>query len=107
LAQGALGAVVLADTRRLPDCFPAVDFFERRGLPFVVAVNCFDDARRFHPQQIAEALDLEPRTPVLLCDARERASGKELLIALVEHASRMHTSRRPRRGRRAGSPSGL
>jgi uncharacterized protein len=106
LAQGALGAVVLADTRRLPDCFPAVDFFERRGLPFVIAVNCFDDARRFQPRQIAEALDLEPRTPVVLCDARERESGKEVLIALVEHASRMHASRRPRRGRRAGSPAG-
>src|SRR6266700_6642046 len=90
LAQGALGAIVLADTRRLPDCFPAVDFFERRGIPFAVAVNCFDDARRFQPGQIAEALDLEPRTPVLMCDARERASGKEVLIALVEHASRMH-----------------
>ena len=94
LAQGALGAVVLADTRRLPDCFPAVDFFERRGLPFVVAVNCFDDARRFESRQIAEALDLEPRTPVLMCDARERMSSKTVLIALVEHASRMHSARR-------------
>jgi signal recognition particle receptor subunit beta len=94
LARGALGAVVLADTRRLPDCFPAVDFFERRRLPFVVAVNCFDDAHRFEAAHIAEALDLEPRTPVLLCDARERASGKEVLITLVEHASRLHTARR-------------
>jgi signal recognition particle receptor subunit beta len=96
LAQGALGAVVLADTRRLVDCFPAVDFFERRRIPFVVAVNCFDDARRFTPQEIGEALDLESDTPVLLCDARERASAKEVLIALVEHAGRVHSSRNHR-----------
>jgi signal recognition particle receptor subunit beta len=102
LAQGALGAVVLADTRRLPDCFPAVDFFERRGLPFVVAVNCFDDARRFRPGQIAEALDLESGAPVLLCDARERASGKEVLIKLVEHASRAHSARRRQVGGAGG-----
>jgi uncharacterized protein len=95
LARGALGAVVLADTRRLPDCFPAVDFFERRALPFVVAVNCFDQARRFEPRQVAEALDLESSTPVLLCDARERASGKQVLISLVEHAARVHAA--PRR----------
>jgi len=95
LARGALGAVVLADTRRLPDCFPAVDFFERRTLPFVVAVNCFDDARRFEPRQVGEALDLEPSTPVLLCDARQRASCKQVLISLVEHAARLHSARRP------------
>src|SRR5579883_2323401 len=98
LAQGALGAVVLADTRRLTDCFPAVDFFERRAIPFLVAVNCFDEARPFTPQEIGEALDLESNTPVLLCDARERASAKEVLIALVEHAGRVHSSRRPRPG---------
>jgi len=107
LAQGALGAVVLADTRRLPDCFPAVDYFERRRLPFVVAVNCFQDARRFEPRHIAEALDLEPRTPVLMCDARERASSKEVLIALVEHAGRIHRARPPRRGHRADSSTGM
>ncbi len=106
LAQGALGAVVLADTRRLPECFPAVDYFERRRLPFVVAVNCFDDARRFEPRHIAEALDLEPRTPVLLCDARERDSSKEVLITLVEHAGRIHRARPPRQGHRAGYPAG-
>src|SRR5581483_9572673 len=98
LAQGALGAVVLADTRRLTDCFPAVDFFERRRIPFVVAVNCFDDARQFTTREIGEALDLESNTPVLLCDARERASAKEVLIALVDHAGRVHSSRRSRPG---------
>ncbi|NGO74577.1 ATP/GTP-binding protein [Streptomyces sp. YC504] len=88
LAHGAQGAVVLADTRRLQDCFPAVDYFERRHLPFVVAVNCFDGARAHTTAAITAALDLDPGTPVVLCDARDRTSGKEVLIALVEHAGR-------------------
>ncbi|MFC5804269.1 GTP-binding protein [Streptomyces formicae] len=86
LAGGALGAVVLADTRRLPDCFPAVDYFERRRLPFVVAVNCFDGARDYSATEVATALDLAPGTPVVLCDARRRESGKEVLITLIELA---------------------
>ncbi|MFB7908843.1 ATP/GTP-binding protein [Kitasatospora sp. NPDC056076] len=93
LAQGALGAVVLADTRRLTDCFPAVDFFEQRGIPFVVAVNRFAGTREYGPDEVARALDLDPGTPVLLCDARQRASGKEVLINLVEHAGRVHAAR--------------
>ncbi|MFI2606741.1 GTP-binding protein [Kitasatospora sp. NPDC018619] len=93
LAQGALGAVVLADTRRLTDCFPAVDFFEHRGIPFVVAVNRFAGTREFGPEEVARALDLDAGTPVLLCDARHRASGKEVLINLVEHAGRVHAAR--------------
>ncbi|SEM31746.1 GTP-binding protein [Streptacidiphilus jiangxiensis] len=93
LAHGALGAVVLADTRRLQDCFPSVDYFERRGIPFVVAVNCFTGARQHAVERIGTALDLEPDTPVILCDARERDSGKKVLIALVEHASRLHAAR--------------
>jgi signal recognition particle receptor subunit beta len=93
LAQGALGAIVLADTRRLADCFPAVDYFERRDVPFLVAVNHFDLARRFEPEHVATALDLDPGTPVIGCDARERASVKEVLIALVEHAGRRHAGR--------------
>jgi len=88
LAEGALGAVVLADTRRLADCFPAVDYFERREIPFVVAVNCFTGARQHSPAEVAAALDLDPGTPVLLCDARDRASAKEVLIAVVEQAQR-------------------
>ena len=86
LARGALGAVVLADTRRLADCFPSVDYFERRHLPFVVAVNCFDGARRYHPVDVRSALDLDPGVPVVLCDARQRVSARDVLIALVEHA---------------------
>jgi signal recognition particle receptor subunit beta len=96
LAHGALGAVVLADTRRLEDSFAAVDFFEHRGIPFIVAVNTFDGARRYDHEEVADALDLDPDIPVVLCDARERASGKAVLIAVVEHASRRHAARRAR-----------
>jgi uncharacterized protein len=88
LTTGALGAVVLADTRRLADCFPSVDFFERRRLPFAVAVNCFEGARRFHPEDVRSALDLDPDVPVVLCDARQRSSSRDVLVALVEHALR-------------------
>ncbi|MEU3462937.1 ATP/GTP-binding protein [Streptomyces sp. NPDC006733] len=93
LAQGALGAVVLADTRRLPDCFPAIDYFERRSIPFIVAVNCFEGTHTFAKQEVALALDLSPDTPVLLCDARERRSGKDALVMLVSHASRQLVSK--------------
>ncbi|GAA1537675.1 ATP/GTP-binding protein [Actinomadura kijaniata] len=85
LAQGALGAVVLADTRRLTDCFPSVDYFERRGTPFVVAVNCFEGAETHRAEDIAIALDLDPDVPVVLCDVRRRESCKQVLIRLVEH----------------------
>jgi uncharacterized protein len=94
IAQGALGAVVLADTRRLQDCFAAVDYFERREIPFVVAVNHFDGSRRFRVEEVAAALDLDPGTPVVLCDARKRSSAKEVLIAVVEHASRIYADHR-------------
>ncbi|GAB2631656.1 ATP/GTP-binding protein [Streptomyces capparidis] len=86
LATGALGAVVLADTRRLEDCFAAVDYFERRGIPFTVAVNCFEGARTFPEQAVRDALDLDPHVPVVSCDARQRESAKEVLITVVEHA---------------------
>jgi signal recognition particle receptor subunit beta len=90
LRLGALGAVVLADTRRLENCFPSVDFFERRGTPFIVAVNCFEDApRRYRPDEVQLALNLDPDTPVMLCDARRRQSAKEVLIALVEHVIKL------------------
>jgi uncharacterized protein len=86
LAIGALGAVVLADTRRLADSFPAVDYFEQRNTPFVVAVNCFDGARRFAPDIVRSALSLNVDVPVVLCDARQRASCRDALVTLVEHA---------------------
>jgi uncharacterized protein len=85
LSYGALGAVVLADTRRLSDCFPAVDYFERRQLPFIVAINAFDGAPRYDPEDVRIALDLDPYVPALVCDARQRVSVKEVLIALVQH----------------------
>jgi uncharacterized protein len=86
LAIGALGAVVLADTRRLADSFPAVDYFEQRNTPFVVAVNCFDGARRFAPEIVRSALSLNYDVPVVLCDARQRTSCRDALVTLVEHA---------------------
>jgi uncharacterized protein len=86
LSLGAIGAVVLADTRRLAECFPSVDYFERRGTPFIVAVNCFDGASEYQPAEVQLALNLDAGVPVILCDARKRDSAKEALIALVEHA---------------------
>ncbi|WP_432146160.1 GTP-binding protein [Streptomyces sp. bgisy084] len=94
LARGALGAVVLADTRRLADSFAAIDYFERRGLPFTVAVNCFDGADRYPPQAVRDALDLDPQVPVMLCDARLKDSARDVLIAVVEHAMRTGARRR-------------
>ena len=86
LAYGALGAVVMADTRRLADRFPSVDYFERRGIPFVVAVNCFDGFRRYPLEAVRKALDLGSAAPVMLCDARQRASCRDVLVTLTEHA---------------------
>jgi hypothetical protein len=86
LAFGALGAVVMADTRRLVDCFASVDYFEHRETPFIVAANCFDGARRYEPDDIRIALDLEPHVPIVLCDARRRESVKRVLIASVNHS---------------------
>ena len=94
LAQGALGAVVLADTRRLADCFPSIDYFETRNLPFLVGVNCFDNEQKFSPAAVRTALDLDDEVPVVLCDARDRASGKELLIELVEYVIKRNSARR-------------
>jgi signal recognition particle receptor subunit beta len=91
LANGALGAVVLADTRRLDACFPAVDFFERRGIPFVLAVNCFDGAERYAPGEISSAADLDPYVPVMLCDVRQRESCKSVLIVLLKYLIKLST----------------
>ncbi|WP_405422116.1 GTP-binding protein [Streptomyces erythrochromogenes] len=85
LCAGALGAVVLADTRRLADCFPAVDFFERRGIGFVVAVNEFDGCHRYTPDEVRDAVGLGPEVPVVRCDARLTSSGTVTLAALVRH----------------------
>jgi uncharacterized protein len=86
LARGALGAVVLADTRRLTTSFAAIDYFERRGTPFIVAVNRFDGSYDYTPDELRGALDLDPNVPIVVCDARQRESAKQVLIALVEHS---------------------
>ncbi|MHB9859120.1 GTP-binding protein [Streptomyces sp. YIM S03343] len=86
LVRGAIGAVVLADTRRLKDCFPALDYFESCGLPYVVAVNHFDDSELFEPQDVREALTVPAHIPVVIMDARRRISVIETLLSLVAHA---------------------
>ncbi|MFJ8820634.1 GTP-binding protein [Streptomyces sp. NPDC102467] len=86
LVRGAIGAVVLADTRRLPDCFPALDYFESCGLPYVVAVNHFDGSEEFEAADVRDALTVPPHVPVLVMDARRRISAIETLLALVGHA---------------------
>jgi signal recognition particle receptor subunit beta len=89
LALGALGAVVLADTRRLADCFPSIDYFEQRATPFIVAVNCFDGARHYPAEAVRSALNLDRGVPLINCDAREFASCRDALVMLVEHAIRL------------------
>ncbi|MEU7701096.1 ATP/GTP-binding protein [Streptomyces sp. NPDC014891] len=98
LSEGALGAVVLADTRRLQECFSAVDFFERRGIRFVVAVNEFDGAFRYEADEVRTALDLAPEVPVVLCDARMASSGIQTLLTLVQYLLTAVPAAAPRHG---------
>ncbi|TQN31232.1 hypothetical protein FHX37_1128 [Haloactinospora alba] len=86
LVKGAIGAVVLVDTRRLADCFPAIDYFEEARLPFVVAVNGFDGYYPHAPEEVRDALTLSPDIPIVQVDARGKDSTKSTLIRLVEHA---------------------
>ncbi|MEV0691847.1 ATP/GTP-binding protein [Streptomyces sp. NPDC050388] len=86
LVRGAIGAVVMADTRRLKDCFPALDYFESCGLPYIVAVNHFDETELFEPDDVREALTIPARIPVMIMDARSRISVVETLLSLVGHA---------------------
>src|ERR1700678_3420377 len=72
LSVGAIGAVIMADTRRIADCFASIDYFERSGTPFVIAINCFDGAPRFEPDDIRIVLSLAPEVPIVLCDARSQ-----------------------------------
>ncbi|HEY6421755.1 MAG TPA: ATP/GTP-binding protein [Pseudonocardiaceae bacterium] len=94
LVRGAIGAVVLVDTRRLADCFAAVDFFEDRGLPYLVGLNCFGGVLGHSIEDVREALSIDPAVPIIPCDARERESTKHALIALVEHAMRRSVAAR-------------
>ncbi|MBE8524700.1 ATP/GTP-binding protein [Amycolatopsis sp. A133] len=86
LAVGAIGAVVLVDTRRLADAFPSIDFFENRKLPYVVAINCFDRLLHHQIEDVRHALTIAPSVPIMACDARERESAKQVLISVVQHA---------------------
>nr|WP_240106240.1 ATP/GTP-binding protein [Streptomyces sp. MUM 203J] len=86
LVRGAIGAIVLADTRRLDDCFPALDYFETCGLPYLVAVNHFEGTERFAPEDVRDALSVPEDVPVLVMDARDRISVVETLLALVTRA---------------------
>ncbi|MFJ9177518.1 GTP-binding protein [Streptomyces sp. NPDC102360] len=95
LVEGALGTVVLVDTRRIEDCFPALDYFEAQGAPFVLAVNRFEGAERFELAEIREALGLGDDVPVIECDARTRASVRDVLGALMDQVIGVRT--RPRR----------
>ncbi|MGJ7439639.1 GTP-binding protein [Aquipuribacter sp. MA13-6] len=86
LVLGAIGAVVLVDTDRLEQCFPAVDYFESRGIPFVVAVNCFDGVAKHHLEDVREALQVPAHVPLLYTDARSRAATKQALVNVVRLA---------------------
>ncbi len=85
LSVGALGAVVLVDTRRMQDSFAAVDFFESRNIPFLIGVNCFDGAEIYDEEEIRNALDIGGHIPIQLCDVRHRDSVKLVLVRLIEH----------------------
>jgi signal recognition particle receptor subunit beta len=85
MMYGALGALVLADTRRLDQSFDIMGLLEEHGMPYAVAVNQFDGAPVFPEEEIREALDLLPETPLVTCDARDTGSSTKALISLVEH----------------------
>ena len=97
LVRGAIGAVVIVDTRRLADCFAAIDFFEHRRLPYLIALNCFDGRQHHDVNDVREALAVSPNTPIVTTDARSRESTKQVLITLVEYVLTM---------RRAGAGQG-
>ena len=86
LIQGAIGAVVLVDTRRLADSFPALDYFENAGVPFLIGINGFHGMFPHGTGDVQEALSVHPGVPIIQCDARRRASTKNALISLVQHA---------------------
>ncbi|MHA6798189.1 GTP-binding protein [Bounagaea algeriensis] len=90
LVRGAIGAVVLVDTRRLADAFASIDFFEDRGLPYIVAVNTFNGELHHSAEDVREALTIGADVPLVTCDARHRESTKQTLITLVQHAMRRH-----------------
>ncbi|MDN5750710.1 MAG: ATP/GTP-binding protein [Pseudonocardia sp.] len=96
LVRGAIGAVVLVDTRRLADSFAAIDFFEDRGLPYVVGLNMFDGVAQHRVEDVREAMSIDLAVPIVTCDARNRDSTKRALISLVEHAMAFRMAARAR-----------
>ena len=86
LVRGAIGGIVLVDTTRLEQCFPAVDYFEARQIPFVVAVNCFDGVAHHELESVREALAVPAHVPMVYTDARSKQATKHSLITLVQHA---------------------
>ncbi|WP_204451829.1 GTP-binding protein [Actinokineospora baliensis] len=85
LAHGALGAIVLVDTRRLDSSFPSIDFFERRDIPFIIAVNGFEGSWEHTADEVRQALDIAPTVPIINCDARLKQSSKDVLVELVQY----------------------
>ncbi|KUO18202.1 GTP-binding protein [Streptomyces dysideae] len=85
LFKGALGAIVLVDTRRLASSFRAIEEMERQDVPFVIALNVFPDSKDHPIEEIRDALDISPHTPVVVCDARDRASSRDVLVTLIRH----------------------
>jgi uncharacterized protein len=84
LVEGALGAVIMVDTSRIEDCYPVLDYFEQRNTPFIVGVNHFDDGQHFDLEEVREALGVDEAIPLIRCDARDRDSVKEVLVAVIE-----------------------
>ena len=84
LTDGALGAIVLVDTRRIEESFPSIDYFEEHEIPFIIGVNTFDHALRFDLREVRDALGVSPAVPLVECDARRRESVKNVLLALTE-----------------------
>jgi hypothetical protein len=95
LVDGALGAVVLLDTRRVEDCFAAIDYFEEHDIPFLIGVNTFDRTRRFDLEEVRDALGVDPAVPIVECDARLRGSVKGVLMALTEDVLTRRLGREP------------
>jgi signal recognition particle receptor subunit beta len=86
LCRGAIGAIVMVDTARLDESFSPLDYFESKGLPFIVAVNQFDGTREYELAEVAAALALPPEVPIIRVDARDRESAKQALVRITEYA---------------------
>ena len=93
LVDGALGAIIMVDTRKIEACFPSIDYFEDHEIPFIIGVNAFDHARRFDLDEVRDALGVDPDVPLVYCDARDRESVKGVIVALTEEVLNKRLSR--------------